>query len=134
MKTSGDDRFEESERPVEYENDDQQEIAAMDVKDVRPVRNNFNREAIYSGNNQRKCNQRKRPSDTEKEGKIRCRAHKREMCCECFETPADEKGHACNAMVTNVLELRCGFKLPLVADACRVTNRDNMPVSDGYLE
>jgi len=33
-------------------------------------------------------------------------------------------------MLADTLVLKCGCKLPIVADACRVTARDNMPVTN----
>jgi hypothetical protein len=137
MRTSEYDRFDSRSEDEDKEADYQQELAAMDMRDLRPVRSNFNRDTAYAGNNHKGFSKWKRPTASkleEKEVKLQCKAHKRELCSECFQLPCNDNEHACNAMMADILELKCGCKLPIVADACRVTMRDNMPVSDGYID
>ena len=136
MRTTNHDRYEAQSEDEDRETEYQQELAAMDMRDLRPIRSNFNRDTAYTGNKQNKFNKWKRPTDSrmeEKEVKMHCVAHNREMCKDCIRLPGNDNNHACNAMLADTLELKCGCKLPIVADACRVTVRDNMPVSEGYL-
>ena len=136
MRTTNNDRYDKQSEDEDGDWEDRQELAAMEMRDLRPVRGNFSRQTAYTENQQKKYNQWKRPTASrseEKEMKIYCKAHNKEMCKECIRLPGNDDNHACNAMLSDTLELKCGCKLPIVADACRVTVRDNMPVSDGYL-
>ena len=61
---------------------------------------------------------------------IRCRAHGRLYCQDCN---APRETHTCNAMIAPEVELKCGCVLPVMADACRITDSEqiNMPVTSG---
>jgi len=64
---------------------------------------------------------------------LRCRAHKRVRCSDCFDLPA-VNDHHCSAMLSDHIELKCGCVYPLIADAC--SNKQsvmNMPVTEGYI-
>ena len=40
--------------------------------------------------------------------------------------------HACSALLSSDVELKCGCKLPVIADACRNGRNSQMPVKDGW--
>jgi len=65
--------------------------------------------------------------------KIRCKAHKRDDCTECFDMPE----YHCNGMIGSEIELKCGCKIPNVTDACKQREGnsldDVMPVMNGFL-
>jgi len=67
---------------------------------------------------------------------VYCRAHGNAMCSQCMSTtPVTE--HVCNALLAPQVELKCGCRLPVIAEACRrkhdVTEISNMPVTSGQL-
>src|SRR5271157_5903236 len=64
------------------------------------------------------------------EMKVICKQHHRERCIECFELPA-AIAHTCNALLAEYVELKCGCTIPVVADACKVLRKGNMPVTTG---
>ena len=64
------------------------------------------------------------------EMKVICKQHHNERCIECFELPAAVT-HTCNALLAEFVELKCGCTIPVVADACKVARKGNMPVTTG---
>ena len=65
---------------------------------------------------------------------IYCRPHGRALCTECcVDKPVV---HTCNAMFSERVEMKCGCVLPVVADACMITEKvkNKMPVMDGQLD
>jgi len=56
------------------------------------------------------------------EGVVECIAHDMENCSVCVRT-----AKKCHVMLASELTLKCGCKLPVVADACQVHN-ERMPV------
>jgi len=80
--------------------EDRQELAALDMSDLRLARGNFNRSTAYTEDKQTKFNKWKRPTvpkREEKEVKMYCREHNRKMYKECNRLSANEDNHACNA-------------------------------------
>ena len=112
--------------------DDAKETAAMSLG---------NRKSSWYGNQERQyTNQDRQYGDfpTQSRGHVpdrqkctvRCRQHNKEMCheCNCITEGPD---HTCNAMQSEFCELRCGCKIPVIADACKANENKNMPVSSG---
>ena len=62
------------------------------------------------------------------EPKLVCKTHKKEKCLECNDVT---DAHTCNALLAEYVELKCGCTIPVVADACKVARKGNMPVSEG---
>ena len=134
-----------------YESEEEM-MGALDSQDWRSKRNNENRYQGQSGRghgNWRDSNRgfgrgqdkgyrdgykpwQKGTSTEDKtqETKVRCKQHKREQCTECFDIPS-VTGHTCSAFISDYVELKCGCQIPVVADACKVARKGNMPVCEG---
>ena len=41
--------------------------------------------------------------------------------------------HGCGAVLSDIFELRCGCQVPIVADACKVEHKNNMPECEGWI-
>lgn len=135
MQTERDDNDEYSDNGQDEDECYLEETAAMDMRDMRPARSNFTRESTYPNRSQQRFKQWKRsvPNDPDKDKTWKCKTHGRELCSECLSSITADKDHECNALIADVFELKCGCKIPVVADACRVAMRDNMPVSEGFI-
>ena len=62
--------------------------------------------------------------------KVLCKQHHKESCADCLDLPA-AVAHTCNALLAEFVELKCGCTIPVVADACKVARKGNMPVTTG---
>ena len=63
----------------------------------------------------------------------RCRQHKKENCAECTIIIHEGEDHGCGAVLSDIFELRCGCQVPIVADACQVEHKNNMPECEGWI-
>ena len=61
-----------------------------------------------------------------------CKLHNKEKCPEC-NTFIPE--HTCSAMLmqSGFCELKCGCRIPVVTDACRINTHGKVPVSTGKI-
>jgi len=140
----------------EYEEDDREDLGAMENQDWKQRGNNWNRNSVpfgkgndyRSGNGFRRGNdsrrndmafgrdggnrtwQRSPGSEKPNDQKVVCKPHKKEKCMECNEV---SDTHTCNALLAEYVELKCGCTIPVVADACKVARKGNMPVSEGMV-
>ena len=134
----------------EWEEFDEEDVGAMESQDWRLKKNNDNSyrgNSNWRGGNQNhygfnrgqeqgfrggyKPWQKETPSgEKSSEPEITCKQHKKERCTECLNiTPT--LGHPCNALLAEYVELKCGCQIPVVADACKVARKGNMPVCEG---
>jgi len=84
MRTTNNDRNAVRSDHDDRDWEDRQELAAMDMHDLRSVRRKFNRYTAYTENQQKKFNWGKRAfsstEDKEKEIRMYRKAHHEEMC------------------------------------------------------
>ena len=61
-----------------------------------------------------------------------CKLHNKEKCPECFTLIPE---HSCSAMLmqSGFCELKCGCRIPVVTDACRINTHGKVPVSTGKI-
>jgi hypothetical protein len=63
-----------------------------------------------------------------------CKAHSKQHCSDCLSTTT--VNHACNALLAPQVELKCGCKLPVLAEACNATEsmkHSTLPIVKGKL-
>jgi transposase InsO family protein len=73
-------------------------------------------------------------NQTSNRREVKCKMHGKELCPECLDIEGSQKaGHECSAILANGIELKCGCRIPVVADACSTERRQRMPVSEGYI-
>ncbi len=63
-----------------------------------------------------------------------CRAHNLSSCRECLNITESGRHPACNALLLDQVELKCGCTLPVIMDACQAAKgKVNMPTVQGFV-